>query len=149
MASSEGYDSQMSGRPDSAGKTFLLSSDENFDWNLYEVYFSSYSGIFKDGTECLTTDFSKIDESAEEKTARLKRLAIANARVVQGILQTGINGTDALAVISQHAQEDPDKNAFVLFQMIKARFTRTANDRAQALSKQLNGLSANFKEVFT
>ncbi len=76
----------------------------------------------------------------------MKRLAIANARVVQGILQTGIKCTDALAVISQHAQEDPDKNAFVLFQMIKARFTRTANDRAQALSKLLNGLSANFKE---
>ncbi len=75
----------------------------------------------------------------------MKRLAIANARVVQGILQTGIKCPDALLVISQHAQEDPDKNAFVLFQMIKARFTRTANDRAQALSKQLNGLSANFK----
>ena len=137
MASSQGSDSQSSGKPDSAGEIMLLTSDNDFDWSKFEIYFESYAATFKDGLKCLTTDWSKVVETLAEKETRLDKLSIANARVYSAILQAGMHNPHARAVIAKHALDDPERNAFKLFQLIKTRFTRQVVEISQDLSNQL------------
>ena len=137
MASSQGSDSQSSGKPDSAGEIMLLTSDNDFDWSIFEIYFESYAATFKDGLKCLTTDWSKVVETLAEKETRLDKLSIANARVYSAILQAGMHNPHARAVIAKHALDDPERNAYKLFQLIKTRFTRQVVEISQDLSNQL------------
>ena len=133
------------GRPESAGKIPLLT--KGVDMVVFCIFLEGFCETFTHGKECLTTDRSKEEEDDQAKAARIKKLAVANARVNAAMYQAAMHNPAVAAVIVQHAQEDPiEKNAFKLYQMLIEKFTKKTDERVQALVNTLNDLSANFNE---
>ena len=142
MIANEGSDPQSGGgRPESAGKVPPLNKDT--DMVIFELFLSGFCSTFANGSKCLTTDWSKVEEDVAAKAKRIKDFAVTNGRVNGAMYQACAGNPEAIAVLVQHAQEDPlEKNAFVLFQMLKKKFTKKTDERLQSLVNQLNTLDA-------
>ena len=93
------------GRPESAGKIPLLT--KGVDMVVFCIFLEGFCEIFTHGKECLTTDWSKEEEEEQAKATRIKKLAVANARVNAAMYQAAISNPEAVAVIVQHAQGGP------------------------------------------
>ena len=147
MEASQGSDPSTSVKNDAAGKILPLHTGAGFDWMEFFVFFVGYISTWHLGYESLTTDWSKVVETAQEKIERLKRYSIANAKVVQTFYQAAIGCLEARQVITQHAQEDPvERNAFTLYQLMKTRFTQKVLVKIQKLLIELNQLIARASE---
>ena len=137
MIANKGSDPQSAGKPDSAGKVPPLNKDT--DMVIFELFLSGYCSTFNYGTKCLTPDWSNIPEEVKAKAKRFKDLAVTNGRVNGAMYQAC---AEVIAVLVQHALEDPlEKNAFILFEMLKKKFTKKTDERFQALINQLNTLA--------
>ena len=68
---------------------------------------------------------------------------MTNRRVNGAMYLACAGNSEAIAVLVQHAQDDPlEKNAFILFEMLKKKFTNKTDERLQVLVNQLNTLDA-------
>ena len=146
MEAIQSSDPQSSGgRPESAEEIPLLT--KGVDMVVFCIFLEGFCETFTHGKDCLTTDWSKVEEEDQAKAARIKKLAVANARVNAAMYQAAISNPDAVAVIVQHAQEDPiEKNAFKLYHMLIEKFTKKTDERVQALVNTLNDISAQANE---
>ncbi len=135
MATSEGYEAS------NEYKGMVLHDGPAFNFNTYEVFKAAEFDANKiPGCKRVMYKKVPVDESAEDRLARMEEDREANAQIIAMFCRDGRNNLTAISVITAHARKDKDLNANILFSMLKERFTQKAKQRLQALYVQFNGL---------
>ena len=142
MEARNGSETAGGGRP----KLLPITSNPDFDFKNWKVFFMGHAGKFPGGREVLLKEVIP-NETAAAKLKRLKDDYAANAIALSMLYEVSQNDTIASGVVTSQAALEPEPSSHNLMKLLDLRFTQKRKLRLQKLTQDFHALKVKTGET--